>query len=190
MPETVESQALQQAVQIFGSVGALSQWLRVPSDTLTDWITGNGVPPRDVFLQVTRLLREPDPRGAIDASPSLGLRVVIVAAERDTLMTLGILLRSEGCEVRLLSGAADVAKAVREFRPHAVFLDLGMPERVGYEIATELTREHGSARPYLIAVTAQASEPDIESCGFHHQLSRPYNPDALISLLASLPKSA
>jgi DNA-binding response OmpR family regulator len=123
------------------------------------------------------------------AAVGLGMRVLIADDERDTLMTLGILLRSEGFDVQLLHGGTEVPSAVRKFRPQAVLLDLGMPDRNGYEVATELTREYGSARPILIAVTAHSSESDkraAEVCGFHHHVSKPYDPDKLLSLLASL----
>lgn len=197
MPDTLESKALQQAVQLFGSVTALSQWLKVPSDTLTDWITGDGVPPKDVLLRVTHLLRTSRKRGTADraaAPPSsvspgagLGMRVLVVASDRDALMTLGIVLRSEGFEVRLLDTGAAVAPAVREFRPHSVLVDLRMPERSGYEIATELTRVYGSARPILIAIAASGSdEQAAKSCGFHRHISRPYDPQELLGVLASI----
>jgi DNA-binding response OmpR family regulator len=104
-------------------------------------------------------------------------------------MALGILLRSEGFDVQLLHGGSEVPSAVRKFRPQAVLLDLGMPERNGYEVAKELTREYGSARPVLIAVTAHSSESNkaaAQICGFHHHVSKPYNPDKLLGLLASL----
>jgi DNA-binding response OmpR family regulator len=123
------------------------------------------------------------------AGVGLGMRVLIADDERDTLMTLGILLRSEGFDVQLLHGGTDVPSAVKTFRPQAVLLDLGMPDRSGYEVATELTREYGGARPTLIAVTAHGSESDrraAESCGFHHHVSKPYDPEKLLGLLASL----
>jgi CheY-like chemotaxis protein len=56
------------------------------------------------------------------------LRVLVVDDERDTLMTLGILLRSEGIDTRLAAKGAEVAAMVAEFRPDAILLDIGMPE--------------------------------------------------------------
>jgi CheY-like chemotaxis protein len=197
MPETPESKALRRAVEVFGSITALSHWLKVPSDTLTTWISGEDVTPRAIFLQVADLLGSVDKGLTAEASQSgntppgvgLGMRVLIADDERDTLMTLGILLRSEGFDVRLVHGGTEVPNAVREFRPQAVLLDLAMPDRNGYEVATELTRQYGSARPILIALTAHTSDSDkraAEICGFHHHVSKPYNPEKLLSLLASL----
>jgi CheY-like chemotaxis protein len=201
MPDTLESKALQQAVQLFGSVTALSQWLKVPSDTLTDWITGDGVPPKEILLRVAHLLRSSGKRGTAHVAPpspsavspgaGLGMRVLIVASDRDALMTLGIVLRSEGFELRLLDRGADAEQAVREFRPHSVLVDLRLPQRSGYEIARELTRVYGSARPFLIAIAASnADEQAAKSCGFHHHVSRPYDPQELLSVLASLNRKA
>jgi CheY-like chemotaxis protein len=194
--DTDESKGLRRAVEIFGSITALSQWLKVPADALAKWINGEDVPPRAVFLQVADILGADKEKGTAASQSAdtptgvgLGMRVLIADDERDTLMTLGILLRSEGFDVELLHGGTEVPSAVRKFRPQAVLLDLGMPDRNGYEVATELTLEYGSARPILIAVTAHSSESDkraAESCGFHHHVSKPYNPERLLSLLASV----
>lgn len=118
-----------------------------------------------------------------------GIRVVIVEDERDTRMTLGILLRSEEFDVRMVDRPAEVAEVVREFRPHAVLLDIGLPQRDGYQLAGDLRSEHGSACPRLIAVTAYGSEADkarAAQSGFHHHVTKPYDPARLLELLATL----
>lgn len=118
-----------------------------------------------------------------------GIRVLIAEDERDTLMTLGILLRSEAFEVRMVDDGADVAALVAEFKPHAVLLDIGMPRRDGYQVASELRSQHGPACPTLIAITAYASAADkvrAHRSGFHHHLPKPYDPVRLLALLASV----
>lgn len=122
-----------------------------------------------------------------------GMRVLIADDVRDTIMTLGILLRSEGFAVEMVNGGAGVVDAVRRFRPHAVLLDLHMPDRSGLDVALELRRERGDGCPVLIAVTAHNSEIArrvAQRSGIDHHIAKPYDPDALITLLASLNKSA
>jgi two-component system CheB/CheR fusion protein len=117
------------------------------------------------------------------------IRVLIAEDERDTLMTLGILLRSEGFDVRLASGGAEVPAAVREFRPHAVLLDIGMPDRNGYEVAAELRASYAAGCPLLVAVTAYATAADrarAATSGFHHHIAKPYDPVELLELLGKL----
>lgn len=126
-----------------------------------------------------------------DATETLGsgMRVLIVDDVRDTMLTLGILLRSEGFAVEMVNNGAGVVDAVRRFRPHAVLLDLHMPDRNGCDVAMELRREHGDACPTLIAVTALKGDITrrvAERSGIEYYVVKPYDPDALIALLASV----
>src|SRR6202521_3686717 len=118
-----------------------------------------------------------------------GIRVVVADDERDTVMTLGILLRSEGFDVRLVHAGGHVSSVVAEARPHAVLLDLRMPDRSGHAVAAELRATYGERCPVLIAVTALSSASDrtqAESSGFHHFFVKPCDPMALLRLLSSL----
>lgn len=118
-----------------------------------------------------------------------GLRVLIADDERDTVVTLGILLRSEGFEVFLTTQGAEVPGAVANFKPDFVLLDIGMPDRTGYDLAEELVGRYGVACPALIAVTAYRSPAEkalAKACGFQHHVGKPYNPVALIHLLSIL----
>ena len=117
------------------------------------------------------------------------LRVLVVDDERDTLMTLGILLRSEGIDTRLVARGAEVAPLVAEFRPDAVLMDIGMPDRSGLQVALELTRDHGARCPVLIAVTAHSGDAAMrltQKSGFRHHVVKPYDPDALLQLVGSI----
>lgn len=118
-----------------------------------------------------------------------GMRVLIADDERDTLMTLGILLRSEGFDVRMLHDGSQVSDEVRTFKPHAVVLDIGMPRRTGHEVARELRGVYGEACPVLIALTAHSSAEDkarAHSDGFRHHITKPYDPVHLLQLLVAV----
>lgn len=117
------------------------------------------------------------------------LRVLVVDDERDTVMTLGILLRSEGIDVRLVDGGAKVSDAVAEFQPDAVLMDIGMPDRSGLQVALELTRQYGAKRPVLIALTAFSDETArrlTAKSGFEHHIPKPYDFDGLLQLVSSV----
>lgn len=121
------------------------------------------------------------------------MRVLIADDNRDTVMMLGILLRSEGHEVWSTQAGAEVASAVREFRPGVVLLDIVMPDRSGYDVAEELYREHGAACPVLIALSGQSKEADkvrAEISGFHHFIAKPYDPAGLLAFVADLERVA
>lgn len=117
------------------------------------------------------------------------LRVLVAEDNRDTMLTLGILLRSEGYEVQLAENGERALAEAREFRPDVVLLDLGLPDRSGFDVASELSRRYGQDCPVLVAVTARTTAEDrqlAEISGFHHFFSKPYDPQALLLLLDSL----
>jgi len=104
------------------------------------------------------------------------LRVLVADDNRDTVMMLGILLRSEGMVVRLTTRGAEVQAAVGEFRPDAVLLDIGMPDRSGLQVALDLSREYGPKCPVLIAVTGYGRPDDRQgglTLGHVHGMDHP-----------------
>jgi len=116
-------------------------------------------------------------------------RVLVAEDNRDTMLTLGILLRSEGYDVHLVENGEQALAEAGEFRPEVVLLDLGLPDRSGFDVASELWRRFGHNCPVLVAITGRTSAEDrqrAESSGFHHFFSKPYDPQALLLLLDSL----
>jgi DNA-binding response OmpR family regulator len=121
--------------------------------------------------------------------PPRPLRVLIVDDDRDTLLTLGTLCRAEGMEVEMLRRGAGVPAAVAQFVPDVILLDIGLPDRSGFDVAEELSERYGEHGPLLIAVTAYASESEREMArisGFHHFIAKPYDPQSLLRRLSLL----
>ncbi|HEX6156163.1 MAG TPA: response regulator [Burkholderiales bacterium] len=115
------------------------------------------------------------------------LRIVVADDEADSVIALKLLLNDEGHDVIGLSKGKEVMRAVEEFRPDVVVLDIAMPDRSGYEIAKEIRERYGQITPLLIAITGkykQASDKMLgEMVGFDHYLVKPYNPNELLALL-------
>jgi DNA-binding response OmpR family regulator len=121
--------------------------------------------------------------------PPRPLRVLIVDDDRDTLLTLGVLCRAEGMDVQMLRRGAAVPAAVAQFVPDVILLDIGLPDRSGFDVAEELTELYGEHGPLLIAVTAYTSEAEREMArvsGFHHFIAKPYDPQMLLRRLSLL----
>jgi DNA-binding response OmpR family regulator len=121
--------------------------------------------------------------------PRRALRVLIVDDNRDSLVTLGALCRTEGMDVQMLRRGAEVPAAVAQFVPDVILLDIGLPDRSGFDLAEELTEVYGEHRPLLIAVTAYSSEKEREMArlsGFHHFVAKPYDPQSLLRRLSAL----
>jgi len=117
------------------------------------------------------------------------LRVLVVDDDHDELITLVALLRDEGYDVRGSNRGKDVIDLVRDFDPHAVLLDIGMPDLNGYEGCRLIRTRYGSASPLLIAVTGWKKASDrllAQLAGFDHHVAKPYDPQLLLSLLQAL----
>jgi CheY-like chemotaxis protein len=118
--------------------------------------------------------------------------VLIADDHRDTVLTLGILLRSEGYQVQLVESGEQALTEAGRFRPHVVLLDIEMPDRSGFEVAQELTRRYGNECPVLIAVTARNGDEDRRTAqisGFNHFVAKPYRPLAMLKLIEDLARS-
>ena len=130
------------------------------------------------------------------SSPLLGvstrlgrpLRVLIVDDDRDTVQTLGILFRSEGAEVCLLDKSTRVVATAQGFQPDIVLLDIGMPDRNGYEVAEDLRKQFGD-RSTIVAVTAYSGLADkcqARVSGFDHYIEKPYDPLSVLDFVAKM----
>jgi CheY-like chemotaxis protein len=117
-------------------------------------------------------------------------RILVADDERDTVLTLTALLRDEGHEVRAVYHARDALPVVHEFDPDAALLDIAMPGQTGWDVARDIRRVKGHARPLLIALSGvyknSADKILSEIAGFNYYLSKPYEPKVLMALLGTL----
>jgi DNA-binding response OmpR family regulator len=117
------------------------------------------------------------------------LRIIVADDDRDTVVTLMMLLRDEGHEVRGVHSGRNVMGAVLDFDPDAVILDIHLPELSGWEVARTIRAQRGLERPVLIGVSGEykqgADRILSEILGFDHYLLKPYNPKDLLTLLNS-----
>lgn len=120
-------------------------------------------------------------------------RVLVVDDDRDSVTTLAALLSDAGYDVRVSYSGAWAVVVARHFRPHAILLDIGLPDIKGWDVAREVAKEHERDVPLLIAVSgvykSEADKVLAQSAGFSHYLTKPYEPAALLALLEPLKSS-
>jgi|SRR6185436_3225540 len=118
------------------------------------------------------------------------LRILIADDERDTVLTLMMLLREEGHEVRGVYDGRQVLDAIHGFDPDVVVLDIAMPKLSGWEVARQVRARSGGDKRMLIGVSGEYKN-DVdrllsEVVGFDHYLLKPCSPNALLALLEPL----
>ena len=129
--------------------------------------------------------------GQGEASPvARALRIVIADDDRDAALTLMVLLREEGHDVRAVYSGRNVMGAVLDLDPDVVILDINMPGLSGWEVARTIRQRRGNERPLLIGVSGEYTKsPDrilSEILGFNHYLLKPYEFSDLLRILAPL----
>ena len=118
--------------------------------------------------------------GQPQRTPERGRRLLIVEDNDDGRQTLRMLLEMLGHEVHdAADGAAGVAAALA-LQPDVCFIDIGLPELDGYEVA----RRVKAARPgiRLVALTGYGRFEDLErarDAGFDEHLLKPASMDLL-----------
>jgi two-component system CheB/CheR fusion protein len=136
-------------------------------------------------------LRQPTPPATVP--PSVGpdeaagaRRVLVIDDNVDGSETLALLLEHAGHIVRLAHDGATALDAAREFRPHVVLLDIGLPDTNGYEVARKLRGRGETARAMLVALTGYGQAEDQEksrAAGFDVHLVKPTPVDDVLALI-------
>jgi signal transduction histidine kinase/CheY-like chemotaxis protein len=122
---------------------------------------------------------------AVEVAPSR--RILVVDDAVDAAESTAALARIWGHETMVLHHGGEVLDAVRQFRPDAVLLDIGLPGADGYEIARQIRRLEGGGALKLLALTGYGRHEDrrqTRAAGFDHHLVKPIDADLLRGLLA------
>lgn len=94
-----------------------------------------------------------------------------------------------GYEVRLAPDGEEGGKAMFEFRPDCVLLDVMLPRKSGYLLCREMKTNPETAHIPVILLTARNLAADIAwgyDCGADSYICKPYEPKALEETVARL----
>ena len=122
---------------------------------------------------------------AAQAAASRILVVDDLQASAETLMTL---LEMEGFQVRVAHEGREALAIAREFKPHVVLLDIGLPGMNGFEVAHGLRSQPESRDALLIALTGYGeaeSRNRSAQAGFDFHMVKPADVNLLLSMLAN-----
>jgi two-component system, sensor histidine kinase len=117
------------------------------------------------------------------------LRILLVDDNVDFAASLSILLQSLGHEVRVANDARGGLAAAREFEPHFAFLDIGLPEINGYQLAAQIRSLPGANGIRLVAVSGWGQLKDLvrsQEAGFALHLVKPIELDQIRTVLNGL----
>ena len=127
----------------------------------------------------------PRDRAAEAAEPRIDCRVLVIDDNRDAANVMAMLVHELGGECRTAYDGEGGLRALSDYRPKVILLDIGMPGLDGYETCRRIRRDVGND-VVVVALTGFGQEQDKEQAiraGFNAHLTKPADPAALASLL-------
>ncbi|GGY59971.1 hybrid sensor histidine kinase/response regulator [Pseudoduganella albidiflava] len=127
------------------------------------------------------------PAPGAHAARAGGLRCLVVDDNVDAAQTLALFLEAAGHVVHVAHRATEALELARRHAPQLCFLDIGLPDIDGNQLARQLRALPQTAAAQLVAVTGYGRKEDQEksiAAGFDHYFVKPMDTAKLVQLLA------
>jgi PAS domain S-box-containing protein len=142
-----------------------------------------------VSLPLAAPRHEEDKPAAKRRAGSPRRRVLVVDDNADAAATLRMLLEAQGHEARAAYTGPAALDELAQFDAEVVFLDLGMPDVDGFEVARRIRAMPRGRDVLLVALTGWGQADDrrrTADAGFDEHLTKPVDSERLAAILASV----
>ena len=130
------------------------------------------------------------PEGDVPTASATAKHRILLADDNDDFaISLAMLLRAVGHEVRVAHDGLQALEAAAAFKPDFAFLDIGLPKLNGYDLARRLRELPATRHSVLVAVTGWGQEDDrrrAREAGFNHHMVKPLEIHQIQALLADV----
>lgn len=113
-------------------------------------------------------------------------RVLIIDDNVDAASLLSMVVTAYGHQTEVANCGRDGLQIAQTFCPDIIFLDLGMPEMSGYDVALALRQLPALRHVYIAAVTGwndASTRARVVSCGFDLHLTKPAAVESILDVL-------
>ncbi|MES2016880.1 MAG: ATP-binding protein [Pseudomonadota bacterium] len=115
-------------------------------------------------------------------------RILLADDNVDFVNSIGALLSAMGHSVVITHNGPDALTAAARFCPDYAFLDIGLPQMSGYDLARGIRRLNCGQMTVLIAVTGWGQEKDRQlafEAGFDHHMVKPVRFEQIEEILGN-----
>ncbi len=126
-------------------------------------------------------------QGEESAGAAARRRILVVDDNRDSAMTLGMMLKLMGNDIQTAHDGLAAVEAAERFRPDMILLDIGLPKLNGYDACRRIREQPWSRGMEIVALTGWGQEEDrrrSKEAGFDDHLVKPVELAILQKLLA------
>ncbi|SNS52761.1 PAS domain S-box-containing protein [Noviherbaspirillum humi] len=116
-------------------------------------------------------------------------RILILDDNADAADTLGALLAMSGHEIHVAHTGAEAIDMAQRLHPDIAFLDIGLPDMSGHEVARALRAIASLNGLVLVALTGWGADSDVRQsreAGFDFHLTKPVTTAAIKAILPNL----
>jgi two-component system, sensor histidine kinase len=151
-------------------------------------VSSPGVNLGSTFTLYLKLVDQPSIESTLSLhsdSKHESIKILVIDDNVDAARTLAELLEISGNEVRTSNTGKDGLATAIEFLPKVVFLDIGLPDSSGYEIAKQIRLVKQISKSYLIALTGYGTEADQKlamDSGFDLHITKPLDFEKIAAL--------
>jgi two-component system OmpR family response regulator len=119
--------------------------------------------------------------------PSTGQRILVVDDEASISDLISTSLRFVGFEVRTAATGSQALSVAEEFKPHAIILDVMLPDQDGFEVCRQI-RNEGAQVGVLFLTAKDGMEDKVAglTIGGDDYMTKPFSLEELVARLRAL----
>ncbi len=116
-------------------------------------------------------------------------RILIADDEANIVASLEFLMRQKGYEVRTVGNGADALKAVAEFAPDLMLLDVMMPQMSGYDVCQKVRADPQGQKVRIVMLSAKGREAEVSkglALGADAYVTKPFSTRDLVARVGEM----
>jgi len=113
-------------------------------------------------------------------------KILIIEDEKNTNLSLKLLLEKQGYEVKVVTNGLDGIKTAQDYLPDLILLDIVLPKMNGYLVCEAIKENISTKNIPVIFMSAKTQEEDIKKAhlvGGNDYLIKPFSPEQVNTII-------
>jgi len=119
----------------------------------------------------------------------MGKKILIADDEPNIVVSLEFLMKQSGYDVRVATNGEDALRAVEEFVPDLILLDVMMPRLSGYDVCQKVRENPAWAGVKIIMLSAKGRDVEVNkgmAVGADAYVTKPFSTKDLIATVREM----